>query len=155
MSILYKEKGIIMDLDFLHMPLQDLFKYREDLKNQIQALKDKQAHLNDDLAIRFGNTARNKLADDGKDYGSVTLHEHGYKVKVSLRQKVTWDQEGLAQSLMDMDQDDARHYAKITYGIDERKYNNAPPAIKAKLQEHRTVELTGTSVDITEDTNGS
>ena len=92
MSILYKEKGIIMDLDFLHMPLQDLFKYREDLKNQIQALKDKQAHLNDDLAIRFGNTARNKLADDGKDYGSVTLHEHGYKVKVSLRQKVTWDQ---------------------------------------------------------------
>ena len=139
-----------MDLDFLHMPLQDLFKYREDLKNQIQALKDKQAHLNDDLAIRFGNTARNKLADDGKDYGSVTLHEHGYKVKVSLRQKVTWDQEGLAQSLMDMDQDDARHY-----GIDERKYNNAPPAIKAKLQEHRTVELTGTSVDITEDNNGS
>ena len=54
-----------MELDFLHMPLQDLFKYREDLKNQIQALKDKQAHLNDDLAIRFGNTARNKLADDG------------------------------------------------------------------------------------------
>ena len=144
-----------MDLDFLHMPLQDLFKYREDLKNQIQALKDKQAHLNDDLAIRFGNTARNKLADDGKDYGSVTLHEHGYKVKVSLRQKVTWDQEGLATALMNMDQEDARHYARITYAIDERKYNNAPPGIKGKLQDHRTVELTGTTVDITEDNNGS
>jgi len=144
-----------MNLDFLNMPLQDLFKYREDLKSQIQTLKDKQVLLNDDLAIRFGNSARNKLADDGKDYGTVTFNEQGYKVKVSLRQKVSWDQEGLAQSLMGMNQDDARHYAKITYGIDERKYNNAPPGIKAKLQEHRTVELTGTSVDITEDSNGS
>ena len=119
-----------MDLDFLSMPLQDLFKYREDLKSQIQALKDKQAVLNDDLAVRFGNTARNRLSEDGKDYGSVTLNEEGYKVKVTLRQKVSWDQEGLAQTLMNMSQDDARHYAKITYGIDERKYNNAPPVIK-------------------------
>ena len=144
-----------MDLDFLHMPLQDLFKYREDLKNQIQALKDKQSViLMMILAIRFGNTATNKL-EDGKDYGSVTLNEEGYKVKVTLRQKVTWDQEGLAQTLMNMSQDDARHYAKITYGIDERKYNNAPPAIKSKLQDHRTVEITGATVDITEGTNGS
>ena len=140
-----------MDLDFLSMPLQDLFKYREDLKSQIQALKDKQAVLNDDLAIRFGNTARNKLADDGKDYGSVTLHEHGYKVKVSLRQKVTWDQDGLVQTFMnDLSEDDAKHYAKITYGVDERKYNSAPPAIKDKLQKHRTVQLMSTSIDITE-----
>lgn len=144
-----------MDLDFLHMPLQDLFKYREDLKNQIQALKDKQSVLNDDLAVRFGNTARNRLSEDGKDYGSVTLNEEGYKVKVTLRQKVSWDQEGLAQTLMNMSQDDARHYAKITYGIDERKYNNAPPAIKSKLQDHRTVEITGATVDIMEGTNGS
>lgn len=144
-----------MDLDFLSMPLQDLFKYREDLKSQIQALKDKQSVLNDDLAVRFGNTARNRLSEDGKDYGSVTLNEEGYKVKVTLRQKVSWDQEGLAQTLMNMSQDDARHYAKITYGIDERKYNNAPPAIKSKLQDHRTVEITGATVDIMEGTNGS
>jgi hypothetical protein len=153
-NIIY-EKGLIMDLDFLHMPLQDLFKYRETLKDQIQVLKDKQAVLNEDLAVRFGNTARNKLNDNGKDYGTVTLNEQGYKVKVTLKQRVSWNQEGLAQALMSMNEDDARHYARITYGIDERKYNNAPPAIKAKLQEHRTVELTGTSVDITEGTNGS
>ena len=102
-----------MDLDFIHMPMQDVFKYREELKQQMQVLKDKQSLLNEELAIRFGNTARNKLNDDGKDY------------------------------------------ARITYAIDERKYNNAPPVIKGKLQEHRTVELTGTTVDITEDTNGS
>ena len=144
-----------MDLDFIHMPMQDVFKYREELKQQMQVLKDKQSLLNEELSIRFGNTARNKLNDDGKDYGSVTLNEQGYKVKVTLRQKVTWDQQGLASTLLNMDQEDARHYARITYAIDERKYNNAPPVIKGKLQEHRTVELTGTTVDITEDTNGS
>ena len=144
-----------MDLDFLNMPLHDVFKYREELKQQIQVLKDKQSGLNDDLAIRFGNSARNKLNEDGKDYGTVTLNEQGYKVKVTMRQKVTWDQEGLATALMNMDQEDARHYARITYAIDERKYNNAPPGIKGKLQDHRTVELTGTTVDITEDNNGS
>ena len=33
--------------------------------------------------------------------------------------------------------------------------HKAPPAIKSKLQDHRTVEITGATVDITEGTNGS
>ena len=144
-----------MDLDFLHMPMADVFKYRENLKKQIEVLKKKQATLNEDLSIRFGNSARNKLNEDGKDYGTVTFNDQGFKVKVSLKQKVTWNQEGLAIALTEMEPDEARHYARITYGVDERKYNNAPPAVKDKLQQHRTVELTGTSVDITEATNGS
>ena len=44
---------------------------------------------------------------------------------------------------------------KITYGIDERKYNNAPPAIKVKTTRTQNCRITGASVDITEDTNGS
>ena len=95
-----------MDLDFIHMPMQDVFKYREELKQQMQVLKDKQSLLNEELSIRFGNTARNKLNEDGKDYGSVTLNEQGYKVKVTLRQKVTWDQQGLATTLLNMDQEE-------------------------------------------------
>ena len=145
-----------MDLDFQTMPIADVFRYREDLKQQLEHIKNKQADMNKQLELRFGNYAREKLNNENKDYGSTTLNEGGFKVKVTLRQKVTWDQDGLVQTFMnDLSEDDAKHYAKITYGIDERKYNNAPPAIKAKLQEHRTVELTGTSVDITEDTNGS
>ena len=145
-----------MDLDFTTMPMADVFRYREDLKSQLEALKKRQADMNEKLALRFGNEAREKLRDDNKDFGSVTLNEEEYKVKVSIRQKVTWDQEGLVQTFMnDMSEDDAKHYAKITYSIDERKYNNAPPAIKDKLQKHRTVQVVGTSVDITEASNGS
>ena len=140
-----------MDLDFQTMPIADVFRYREDLKQQLEHIKNKQADMNKQLELRFGNYAREKLNSDNKDYGSTTLNEGGFKVKVSLRQKVTWDQDGLVQTFMnDLSEDDAKHYAKITYGVDERKYNSAPPAIKDKLQKHRTVQLMSTSIDITE-----
>ena len=140
-----------MDLDFTTMPMADVFRYREDLKSQLEALKKRQADMNEKLALRFGNEAREKLNNDNKDYGSTTLNEDGFKVKVTLRQKVTWDQDGLVQTFMnDLSEDDAKHYAKITYGVDERKYNSAPPAIKDKLQKHRTVQLMSTSIDITD-----
>ena len=140
-----------MDLDFQTMPIADVFRYREDLKQQLEHIKNKQADMNKQLELRFGNYAREKLNNENKDYGSTTLNEGGFKVKVSLRQKVTWDQDGLVQTFMnDLSEDDAKHYAKITYGVDERKYNSAPPAIKDKLQKHRTVQLMSTSIDITD-----
>jgi len=140
-----------MDLDFQTMPIADVFKYRENLKQQLEHIKNKQADMNKQLELRFGNYAREKLNNENKDYGSTTLNEGGFKVKVSLRQKVTWDQDGLVQTFMnDLSEDDAKHYAKITYGVDERKYNSAPPAIKDKLQKHRTVQLMSTSIDITD-----
>lgn len=140
-----------MDLDFQTMPIADVFRYREDLKQQLEHIKNKQADMNKQLELRFGNYAREKLNNENKDYGSTTLNEGGFKVKVTLRQKVTWDQDGLVQTFMnDLSEDDAKHYAKITYGVDERKYNSAPPAIKDKLQKHRTVQLMSTSIDITD-----
>jgi|TARA_R100000455_G_C6203464_1_gene73407 hypothetical protein len=140
-----------MDLDFQTMPIADVFRYREDLKQQLEHIKNKQADMNKQLELRFGNYAKEKLNSENKDYGSTTLNEGGFKVKVTLRQKVTWDQDGLVQTFMnDLSEDDAKHYAKITYGIDERKYNSAPPAIKDKLQKHRTVQLMSTSIDITD-----
>ena len=140
-----------MDLDFQTMPIADVFRYREDLKQQLEHIKNKQADMNKQLELRFGNFAKEKLNSDNKDYGTTTLDEGGFKVKVTLRQKVTWDQDGLVQTFMnDLSEDDAKHYAKITYGIDERKYNSAPPAIKDKLQKHRTVQLMSTSIDITD-----
>jgi hypothetical protein len=133
------------------MPIADVFRYREDLKQQLEHIKNKQADMNKQLELRFGNFAKEKLNNENKDYGSTTLNEGGFKVKVTLRQKVTWDQDGLVQTFMnDLSEDDAKHYAKITYGIDERKYNSAPPAIKDKLQKHRTVQLMSTSIDITD-----
>ena len=114
----------------------------------LDKVKEKINDLNIVLAERYQNDARDRLSDDGKDYGSVTINEDGYKIKVTLSKKVTWDQEGLAIAFTEMQPDDARHFAKLTYSVEEKKYNAAQPSIKAKLQEHRVVELKGTTIDI-------
>jgi hypothetical protein len=49
-----------------------------------------------------------------------------------------------------MNPEDARHFAKLSYSVEEKKYNAAQPNIKSKLQNHRVVELRGTTIDILE-----
>ena len=132
-----------------------LFERRDQLKAEMDGLKAELKDIEEKISDTFLDRAKQSLMTEGKDFGTAHILAGNRKIKAVLRKKVTWDQEGLAQALMNMDQDDARHYARITYGIDERKYNNAPPAVKSKLQEHRTVEVTGASVDITEGSNGS
>ena len=44
-----------MDLDFQTMPIADVFRYREDLKQQLEHIKNKQADMNKQLELRFGN----------------------------------------------------------------------------------------------------
>ena len=131
-----------------HNSIESLYHYKEDLKKELDKVKEKINNLNIVLAERYQNDARDRLSDDGKDYGSVTINEDGYKIKVTLSKKVTWDQEGLAVAFTEMQPDDARRFAKLTYSVEEKKYNAAQPAIKAKLQEHRVVELKGTTIDI-------
>ena len=42
-----------MDLDFTTMPMADVFRYREDLKSQLEALKKRQADMHEKLALRL------------------------------------------------------------------------------------------------------
>ena len=105
--------------------------------------------LNSLLQARFFSEARDELQRDGKDFGTTTIFsEQDQKVKVAINKKVTWDQQALRDAFDSMDAEDARHYAKVTYSVDERKYTNAPPAIVAKLQPARTVEQGTINVDL-------
>jgi hypothetical protein len=47
-----------------------------------------------------------------------------------------------------MNAEDARHYAKVNYGVEERKYTNAPPAIVDILQPARTVEQGSVNIEL-------
>jgi len=136
--------------ELFHNSVSSLFKYKEGLKDELEKLKTKLNDLNIVLAERYQNTARDILVEKGLDYGSTTLNEDGFKIKVTMSKKVTWDQEGLAIAFTEMPPEDARHFAKLTYSVEEKKYNAATPSIKSKLQEHRTVELRGTTIDILE-----
>ena len=138
-----------MAQDFYDMNDQQLLQAKVALKRDIDRQKKQMEELNSLLQARFFSEARDELQRDGKDFGTTTIFsEQDEKVKVAINKKVTWDQQALRDAFDSMDAEDARHYAKITYSVDERKYTNAPPAIVSKLQPARTVEQGTVNVDL-------
>jgi len=138
-----------MAQNFYDMNDQELLQAKVALKRDIDRQKKEMEELNTLLQARFFSEARDELQRDGKDFGTTTIFsEQDQKVKVAINKKVTWDQQALRDAFDSMDAEDARHYAKVTYSVDERKYTNAPPAIVAKLQPARTVEQGTINVDL-------
>ena len=138
-----------MAQNFYDMNDQELLQAKVALKRDIDRQKKEMEELNSLLQARFFSEARDELQRDGKDFGTTTIFsEQDQKVKVDINKKVTWDQQALRDAFDSMDAEDARHYAKVTYSVDERKYTNAPPAIVAKLQPARTVEQGTINVDL-------
>ena len=138
-----------MAQNFYDMNDQELLQAKVALKRDIDRQKKEMEELNSLLQARFFSEARDELQRDGKDFGTTTIFsEQAQKVKVAINKKVTWDQQALRDAFDSMDAEDARHYAKVTYSVDERKYTNAPPAIVAKLQPARTVEQGTINVDL-------
>ena len=138
-----------MAQNFYDMNDQELLQAKVALKRDIDRQKKEMEELNSLLQARFFSEARDELQRDGKDFGTTTIFsEQDQKVKVAINKKVTWDQQALRNAFDSMDAEDARHYAKVTYSVDERKYTNAPPAIVQKLQSARTVEQGTVNIDL-------
>ena len=138
-----------MAQNFYDMNDQELLQAKVALKYDIDRHEKKMEELNALLQARFFSEARDELQREGKDFGTTTIFsEQDQKVKVAINKKVTWDQQALRDAFDSMDAEDARHYAKVTYSVDERKYTNAPPGIVAKLQPARTVEQGTVNIDL-------
>jgi|TARA_R110000787_G_C13093208_1_gene411601 hypothetical protein len=137
--------------DYFEISEVKLINFRKSLEKKIETDKQELKIINEAFEQRFGNIARNRLREQGKDFGSTSIMvTNNIKLNATFRKKVEWDQVGLMTALDTMDQQDARHYGKISVTIEERKYTSAPPAIKAKLEPHRTVELAGLTFKLEE-----
>ena len=138
---------------YFEMDTKNLFQHRNEIKEQSDTAKKELALINEVLDAKHYNEARNELASQNKNFGTVIINtdSNHLQMKVNVKKKVSWDQAGLMTTLdTQMDADDARHYGKISVTIEERKYTSAPPAIKALLEPHRTVDLAGVSFKLEE-----
>jgi len=138
---------------YFEMDTKNLFQHRNELKQRYDTAKKELALINEVLDAKHYNEARNELASQNKNFGTVIINtdSNHLQMKVNVKKKVSWDQAGLMTTLdTQMDADDARHYGKISVTIEERKYTNAPPAIKALLEPHRTVEIASTTYELEE-----
>ncbi len=138
--------------DYFEMSDQKLIESRRSLEREMESLKKDLQTINEVFEHKFGNTARHKLREAGKDFGSTSfMIANNIKLNATFRKKVEWDQVGLMTTLdTQMNADDARHYGKINVTVEERKYSSAPPFIKALLEPHRTVDLAGVTFKLEE-----
>ena len=125
-----------------------LFERRDQLKAKMDGLKSELKDIEEQISNTFLDRAKQSLMTEGKDFGTAHILAGNRKVKAVLRKKVTWDQEALRKALDAMPVDDARHYGKLTFSVEERKYNEAPPRVKELLEECRTVELGGATFSV-------
>lgn len=133
--------------------LSELDIFKQELEKTILEAQEKVKLIKSEIESRYLERAQEKLRQEGKDFGSVTVNDGEYKVKVSIRKRVEWEPGMLIKVLNSMDEDTARHYAQVKYTVPEAKFNAAPPEIKGALSEARTVFLQGVSVDLERDDN--
>ena len=137
--------------NYFEMSDSNLIKSRKSLEQELERSKEQLKIINEVFEHKFGNTARDRLREQGKDFGSTSIMvTNDIKLNATFRKKVEWDQVGLMKTLDTMDQQEARHYGKISVTVEERKYSTAPPSIKALLEPHRTVDLAGVTFKLEE-----
>ena len=130
------------------MNSMELFERRDELKSVITDLRAELKNVEDQLSDLFLPLARDALRADGKDFGTAHIVEGNVAMKVNVGKKVTWDQDVLRDTFNSMTPENAQHYAKLTYAVEERKYTAAPPAIKATLEAARTTEVGRFTVEV-------
>jgi len=129
------------------MNSNELLERRDELKEIIAGLRAELKDVEEEISDTWLTVARDALRADGKDFGTTYIVAGNKKLKATIRKKVVWNQDELSYVLQRMPENDARHYGKLTLAVEERKYTQAPPAIKAVLEPCRTVEVGGFSIE--------
>lgn len=102
--------------------------------------KRRRKALFDAFERRYAAKASNALQADGRDTGTVHLHDGSYEVTVTRPKRVKWSQAELRAALDALPQEVASHLAKIEIKIDERRFDALMEHHKASLRAARTVE---------------
>ena len=124
-----------------------LLERREELRTIIDGHKKELSDINEKIQNTWYLQVRDALRAVGKDFGSTTIMSGNKKLKATIRKKVTWDQDKLRDQLNKMSPENAKHYGKLVFAVEERKYTAAPTDIKNQLEDCRTVEMGTFSIE--------
>ena len=112
------------------MSIAELFMEKKRITADAAVYREFLSAIQDELSSRYLDRAKDKLKQQGKDFGLTTIEDDSFKVKANVRKKVEWDRDKLCKFFNEVDSETAKHYAEVRYTVSEAKYNNAPPEIK-------------------------
>jgi hypothetical protein len=130
--------------------LETEIKRLHELRLHIDELKRVEKLIEADIMSQARDLVATQLADSPYGAGTVTLLVNGFKAKVVVSKKVTYDQEGLAvirQQLV-ANGEDADEYIGVKYDVSEAAYKGWPSSLKAMFEPYRTVEPSKPTIKI-------
>lgn len=115
----------------------------DDLAEQRAALaliEDKVRHA---LDLKYGDRARQRRAEDGKDTGVVRFDDNGFVIIADLPKRVKWDQDRLKHATEIIRSgwgDDPADYVKVKLEVSEAAFANWPKPVRELFVPARTIE---------------
>lgn len=133
------------------MTLTELLARREaanqqiiDLMEPVKQVQSALSEIEEQISAIIAEPVQSVRLATGKDTGTVECLVQGVMVKSQTTKVVVWDQSKLEETIHMIRQhnDDPDRYikTKVSYSIDEKKYKDFPPQVKAIFAEARTVK---------------
>ncbi len=115
-----------------------------DLMEPVKLAQTNLSEIEDQINLIINEPVQSVRLATGKDTGTVECLVQGVMVKSQTTKVVVWDQGKLEDTIHMIRQhdDDPDRYikTKVSYSIDEKKYKDFPPQVKAIFAEARTVK---------------
>ena len=123
------------------LPLDHIAMMLEDVALSKSQYRIAETRLNDELLRRFGDAADATRKGLGKDTGTVTILESGFRIRADLPKRVVWDQAKLAEvsTIVQEWGEPLTDFMTVEYKVAENKFNAWPRTIKAVFEPARTV----------------
>ena len=86
------DNSSVIDNSLHSASLLELSDLKKVLEEQISAAQQKMKLVKSELEGRYLERAQNKLRQDGKDFGAVTVEDNGFKIKVNIRKRSNGNQ---------------------------------------------------------------
>lgn len=125
--------------DVAKLPIEQLYLLQDEISAEAERIKKASALFLRSLTVRYERKAACKRRVANKSTGNVHLVDGDFDVSCDMPKRVEWDQPKLIAAFDAMGQDEARHYCKASFSVEERKFTAAPPAIQKLLEPARTV----------------
>jgi hypothetical protein len=93
------------------------------------------------FAQRYALREKEARLANAKPTGRIRFDDEGFVVTAEAPKQVHWDRDLLAAALDKFPIHISEQYAKWTLMVEERRYAEAPPTLKAAMEEARTVSV--------------
>ncbi len=124
------------------LPAGVLALLQEEAEEAAKAARHLADWLNGAIALRYGDRAAAARRAEGKDTGTVRLHDDEVTVVADLTKKIEWDQGELniLVAAIRAEDGDPAEYVDTLFRVPERKFSAWPRHIRTAFERARTVK---------------